>query len=531
MTPKADRRPSGRDTSRLALFVIVSMVVAVAIRAWLLATRAIPFNSDEAILGLMARHILAGARPIFFYGQAYMGSMDAWLIAGSFRLLGDSVVSIRVVQVVLYLLFMLVVVNFAGRVYGAEIGRWTIALAAVPPALVMTYTSATLGGYNEVLLLGSITLLLGFDCLRPDGPARRYEWLLLGVAAGLAFWTHGVTLTFIAPVGLIHLLHFKRERLVGYAASLAGFVAGSLPWWIYNLSSGWEALQVLTAPTPFESVWWERLFGFGALGVPALLGLRFPWSPGFLLTPILFLGVSLYTGVCLVLLMSLRRTRSIRNPGTQLLVALVTLYILGFVATQYGVDSTGRYLLPLYVPVLIAGGFTLETAWKWRKPAGMALLAGILFLNGFGLWRAASSSSGLTTQFDEITRFGNEHDRPLIEFLQQEGIAAGYANYWVSYRIAFLTNEGIILAPLLPYKPDLRYSHEDLRIDRYQAVADASRQVAYVTSLHPELDARLQREFDELGVTFRERQIGPYHVFFDLSRPITPGSLDLGPPS
>jgi hypothetical protein len=37
----------------------------------------LPFNSDEAIVGLMARHMLQGERPLFFYGQAYLGSLDA----------------------------------------------------------------------------------------------------------------------------------------------------------------------------------------------------------------------------------------------------------------------------------------------------------------------------------------------------------------------------------------------------------------------------------------------------------------------
>jgi hypothetical protein len=37
----------------------------------------VPLNSDEAVVGLMARHILDGKRPVFYYGQAYMGSLDA----------------------------------------------------------------------------------------------------------------------------------------------------------------------------------------------------------------------------------------------------------------------------------------------------------------------------------------------------------------------------------------------------------------------------------------------------------------------
>ena len=37
----------------------------------------------------MARHILLGARPAFFYGQAYMGSLDAFLAAAAFAIFGQ----------------------------------------------------------------------------------------------------------------------------------------------------------------------------------------------------------------------------------------------------------------------------------------------------------------------------------------------------------------------------------------------------------------------------------------------------------
>ncbi len=54
-------------------------------------------------MALMARHILQGEHPIFFYGQAYMGSLDAYLVAAGFALLGQQVWVIRLVQVLLYL--------------------------------------------------------------------------------------------------------------------------------------------------------------------------------------------------------------------------------------------------------------------------------------------------------------------------------------------------------------------------------------------------------------------------------------------
>nr|HMN61443.1 hypothetical protein [Anaerolinea sp.] len=68
-------------------WLIVILMVSAAWKIILLALDVVPLNSDEAIVGLMARHILLGERPIFFYGQSYMGSLDAFLVAAGFRLL------------------------------------------------------------------------------------------------------------------------------------------------------------------------------------------------------------------------------------------------------------------------------------------------------------------------------------------------------------------------------------------------------------------------------------------------------------
>ncbi len=137
------------------------LVAATALRIWLLATGSVTFNADEAVVALMARHILRGETPAFFYGQSYMGSLDAYLVAGGFALLGESVTTVRVVQSLLFALIMVVTYALALRLadpIGASAAAW---LMAVPPVVVSLYTTATLGGYNEVLLLGTLCLLLG----------------------------------------------------------------------------------------------------------------------------------------------------------------------------------------------------------------------------------------------------------------------------------------------------------------------------------------------------------------------------------
>src|SRR6185503_18233643 len=49
------------------------------------------FDSDQAIVGLMAKHLAEGrAFPVFLYGQTYMLGVEAWLAAPLFAIFGAS---------------------------------------------------------------------------------------------------------------------------------------------------------------------------------------------------------------------------------------------------------------------------------------------------------------------------------------------------------------------------------------------------------------------------------------------------------
>ena len=128
--------------------------------AWkiiLLALDAFPFNADEAIVGLMARHILMGERPIFFYGQSYMGSLDAFLVALAFRLFGVSIQGIRFVQIVLYMGILSTTILIATRLHQDYVAALLSGLLlAIPTVNFTLYSTVSLGGYGEALLIGNL---------------------------------------------------------------------------------------------------------------------------------------------------------------------------------------------------------------------------------------------------------------------------------------------------------------------------------------------------------------------------------------
>ncbi len=225
------------------------LLAAAGVKAALTLGGRVPFNADEAVVALMARHILQGERPIFFYGQAYMGSLDAFLIAGAFKLLGEQVWVMRLVQGLLYL-GVLVSVYWIGREgFGsARIGLIAAALLAVPVVNVSLYTTATLGGYGEALLIGNLLLWLGMriaNVFREQGARSLSLWKLVlgwGFLAGLGFWAFGFSLVYAIPVGVYLLVLVGRRAPSGVlklaGVTLIGFVLGASPVWVYVWKNG-----------------------------------------------------------------------------------------------------------------------------------------------------------------------------------------------------------------------------------------------------------------------------------------------------
>jgi 4-amino-4-deoxy-L-arabinose transferase-like glycosyltransferase len=524
--------------SRTSFQLTAILFTGLALRLFILCQDAVPFNADEAIVALMARHTLHGAWPVFFYGQSYMGSMDAALVAAAFALLGQSVLVIRLVQTALFLGIVATTYALGIRLLhdqrAAAVGAL---LMSVPTVLVSTYTTAALGGYGEVLVLGNLILLSGHAVITDRGNDWR-AWLGLGAAGGLGFWTSALTVVYLLPIGLLILVRGLRgrdlPRLYGRGIALAtgAFFLFGAPWWWHNLTHDWSALGFLLTGTEASGIGIQRvgattrLAGLALLGLPALMGMRMPWSFKYMVLPAAGGALLIYVGAVLYGLVRLWHDR---EPGKEILASVAIAFGATFLGSRFGTDATGRYFLPLAPVLALAVGALvswLDSTHHWLGLVTLGYLVGFNLL-GTGL-ALTQNPPGLTTQFDPSNRFDNAHDEELINFLKEIGVTRGYSNYFVAFRIAFLSQEEIVLSSQLPYKPDLSYNPADDRYPPYTAEVEKADEVVYVTAIHPMLDNLLADRLTATGTNFAEKKIGPYHVFFDLARKVTPQELGLG---
>src|SRR4051812_404947 len=77
-------------------WAIVLAVIVVARSAVFVFVAAAHFDSDQAVTGLMAKHLSElRAFPVFWYGQTYMLGVEAWLAAPLMAVLGATVTALK----------------------------------------------------------------------------------------------------------------------------------------------------------------------------------------------------------------------------------------------------------------------------------------------------------------------------------------------------------------------------------------------------------------------------------------------------
>ena len=183
-----------RRHHRVALLTLLTL--AVLVRLGLSLAGWPETDSDEATIGLAALHIARdGAHPAYFYGQDYMGTLEAWLGAAAFRVLGVSTFALRLGVIALSGAGFFVVYRLALALYDRRVALGSLAWLLLGSEPVLYLQVKALGGHAETLLFGALCLLLAtrlaIDAGEPHASPwpRRAGFAGWGLSAGLGLWT------------------------------------------------------------------------------------------------------------------------------------------------------------------------------------------------------------------------------------------------------------------------------------------------------------------------------------------------------
>lgn len=531
------------------------MLLAVGVRAYVLVQTQGFIDGDEALVGIQAQHILAGEHPVYYYGQPYMGSLEAYLIAALFSIVGSSAWAMRTIPVLLSLCLVLLTRNCAEALADeAQLTplarRWFTTSAALcsafPPLYDLVLELRTWGGHIEIY----VTMLWLLWCTlrltqRWQAGTRQLEligrWAGIGLLIGLGFWIYPLIISAVLAAGIWLLVHaftinrFKHIYLscIALPAALVGFLPG-LIWgsrhhWanvIFLLSPGNNDIHNaalarypnrldLAARTThyYVSCVAPRILG-GATPHEGTASLwNSPFTPGLLLTL-----VSLFGALAAILLSSfLQRqalTRIKRLAGFPLLFAVCTAVVFcGSSIASAGLlhpctrDEVGRYAAPLFLvlPFFIATlVVTVRTSWRhcafsrrrsWREQCLFVFIVLYLCLQSYTYVRA--DPKYLFQSFACASAPVNTDE--LIAYMQREHIHSAWASMWIGNALVFKTHGAlaisdprIIIAGAVDHLPS---STALVRHDRESSV------LFFVS--HTEHHPRLLSELDRHAVTYR----------------------------
>jgi hypothetical protein len=445
-------------TVAISVLAAAALLSGALMRGWYLFHR--PVSSDEAIAGLMARQILHGHFWTFYWGQSY-GGVEPYLTAAGFAVFGPSAWVLRAVPVLLSLGAAVLAWRVADRV----VRDWALALLvgaavwAIPNSAVGT--SFIEWGFRGVTLVcGLGVVLLALRIL--DGDRRWWVAGAAGLVAGIGWWSSPEITYFLVPAGLLlgaaWLSHYRagarRDVLIRVGACAAGVVVGAFPWIWTNARTGFRSLRSSAfANPPGVPGFRGRLHLFVHYSMGMLASVRDVYSGNWLGgravgEGLLVLFLAMLAG-SLVLCVK-RRDRSIAFA-----VGVIVFPVLLALSPATWYWQTGRYIgyvVPLYVIVLAVGAAETGKWWSARRAprhgrrAGSPRAARVILGAVVAVFLATTAASFVKDPTPGIRLASTWSDpngptRGTIQRLERAGIQQGYADYWVAYRLDFLSRD------------------------------------------------------------------------------------------
>lgn len=436
------------------------------------------FDSDQAVVGLMAKHLANGRGfPLFFYGQNYMLGVEAWVAAPFIALGGANVTMLRLPVLVVNVVVVVWLMTRLRRGGVPLLLAFVATLPLIAPgALASTLLMQTLGASVEPFLY---VLLLWHLRRRPAG---------FGALFAVAYLHREFVLFVLPALVLVWLLDRPRpdralagqvaRAALAFAAVWIGIAAIARRINTLGPAGGEVAPGSLFAQSEMvvlRLAWngrayldrLEALFRntlpdlFATHAVPAsLLGLNSTLVVGAAVGGIAF-AVAL--GLAALGIVASRSSGRASGDGFHLYLGAIGAQAILAYALNGGIDprtpGVARYVLfALLLPIALLGAFVERhppRALVAAVVAAMIVWAGVNVRDSVGLVR------------EYLIMPPPDDYRVLADYLVSHRIRYGRANYWDAYLVDFLSGERVILAPTAV----MRISAYDARVARNGANA------------------------------------------------------------
>ncbi len=495
VAPAIRRRGESRPAVPPKVLVSVLALVGLVLRIWMIQSPVGRIDSDDAIVGLMARHFSHGEFVAYYWGQAYGGSIEPLLASAFFTVLGVTPFALKLATVAWSALAAYLVYLVGRPLVGEAAARVGAVLFWIAPAAFL-YWSTRAGSYWASLCLGLLAVLV---LVRSPSEERWPPWLVAGFGAlvGLCWWANPQTGYLVLPAGLLSWRRLARQWRLA-PLGLLGAVVGALPGLAWNLRHEWGSLALPPGQPGIGYV--DHLRSFFELVLPSALGLKAafsgPWVPA---------GRLVYLAVLVAFVVGVARRR--RGKGVLFAVACAYPFLYALSpATWY--TGHPRYALFLWpVAALLVAALAAP-----RRTVAVALLAAVVVVS------TAQARDLETRGVTDAAAYGvaiPDHFGDLKSLLAAERVRYAFSDYWIAYRATFEMDERAIITPFV-----------NVRYGPYDREVRASSAPAYVLLTRSPAYGRFQRAAADRGISLRMVERGDFAVIFP-GRKVLPEELGL----
>lgn len=485
------------------------IAIGLGLRLWvLLGTYRL--SADEAIPGLMARHILfSGELPVFYWGQSYFGALESYLVAGLFFVLGFHPLLVFAPAILASVALIPLTWLLAERLGPPRAGFIAAVPVAVTPPIFGRVLENAGGGFALGCAFELATAVLLMRAL--SSSSRRFGSLAAAaLTGGLAAWVWQPALLALPLLLVFVFAHAHPFRSIRGAACATPALLGLLPMLAYNITWHWPTLPALVAKFEQQSSTGDdvlaQLHNLGVIVFVTLGGGEESFG-GSNPAQAIGLAASLAIGLPVIAVVGMRDSGP---PARQRVVSGVVLLVVtavGFTAAHGG----ARYLAGLFVGgCAFAGALVALLMVRAPRLGGVTAAVWVLLcvapnLSGYARLDELMAPEQLS-QLDQTDA--------AVQALEQRGLTTGYADYWAAYPITYASAERIVVAPSLPF-------HYSGRVDRYPAYTEQvdAEQTAQRVFLLVDDQCSAQPYRDALessGATFRAEPVARWLLIWDI---------------
>lgn len=428
-------------------------------------------NSDAAIVGLQAIHILSGEHSPFLWGSGYQSSADAFVAAAFFAVAGPSPFVLMLSALTLHVAGTWLVFTMVRR----RFEPWAALLLTLPlvaaPSSIHTYA---LYPPRQLSITLAVAALWAIDTASSAG-RRHGRWLALGgVLFGLAISSDPYPLV-LTPIVLGYGVFVARSKARHVAQLGLATLAGLAPFVLLHLTprgkSGPMGLTFAVLQHNWELLVRECLpwaLSYKVYYARNVMDYE-PWDAPAVVRVVQIVGALVVGGVVLVALASVfvqRLAPSVRQLGFAGAMTFPVTIGAFLVSVMVMDHFSMRYLavLTLMLP------FAAMPAARLLGPPRFALLFALhLVASAIGGWVGYGPFVRGALPVSETPELRDDY--ALSNLLRARGITYAEADYWASYRLTFLFGERIVVVPTNP--------SED-RYPPYRRAFEAATTFAYV---------------------------------------------------